>query len=396
MPWIIRKRENEWCVYKRGQDGEPTGDALGCHESEDGARKQMAALHANVAEFTLSELREHEFKGQFPDVPTYAHVDVDLLHKNDPDPFYVVLPVARVGEVSANGLVYDEELVSEIEAQLPGLGGIRGHNFDATAFPVESHDVVGHVREGDTLWAKLYVPPGEGREDMRRRKARGGKVGTSILGKFAKRIAEANGQWRAKGLKLESLDLGPITRTALNLGGAFAVVSELSDTVEDGMDKEQVIAELTPGDLPQALRDAIIREHEAASETDNVVAELRAELSDKAAVIAELTGKIDQFKREAFEHRLDGRIAEMVQVEKLRPIVRRAVLATLPADASDEQAEKALAEYLDGDEYQPLARAMVAELSGPHAFVGGKGADNWRDELAKNAPEIAKKLGVAR
>ena len=235
--------------------------------------KEPPAVAENRATVIAEYL--HEFKGGFPDVPTYSHVDVSLLHKNDPEPFYVVLPVARVGEVSANGLIYDEELVSEIEAQLPGLGGIRGHNFDHTQFPVEAHDVVGHVREGDTLWVKLYVPPGEGREDMRRRKARGGKVGTSILGKFAKRIAEANGQWRVRGLKLESLDLGPITRTALDLGGAFAVVSELETDpkMEDGeMDRAQVIAELTPGDLPQALRDAIIREHEAALKTDDTIA----------------------------------------------------------------------------------------------------------------------------
>lgn len=348
---------------------------------------------------TLAEIREHEFKGAFPDVPTYEHVDVDLLIKNDPDPFFVILPVARIGEVSGNGLVYDEELVSEIEAQLPGLGGIRGHNFDAAAFPVESHDVVGHVREGDTLWAKLYVPPGEGREDMRRRKARGGKVGTSILGKFAKRISEANGQWRAKGLKLESLDLGPITRTALNLGGAFAVVSELeSETVEDGdMDREQVIAELKPGDLPQTLREAIIREHEAASETVNTVAELRAELGEKDTLIAELTNTVNGYKRAAREHRLDSQIAEMVKVEALRPMVKRAVTVKLAEDASDEQMDQALAEYLDGDEYKPIAEALVAQATGPHAFVGaGNGNGNWREELAENAGEIAKKLGVAR
>lgn len=350
---------------------------------------------------TLAEIREHTFKGAFPDVPTYEQVDMALLVKDDPDPFFVVLPVARVGETSANGLLYDEELVSEIEAQLPGIGGIRGHNMDQTAFPVEAHDVVGHVRDGDTLWAKLYVPPGESREDMRRRKARGGKVGTSILGKFAKRVALAGGKaWRAQGLKLESLDLGPITRTALNLGGAFAVVSELetpeTDTVEDGdMDREQFLSELTAADVPQAVRETIIREHQAAANTEDTLAEMRQSVTERDAVIAELTDKMKTYERAAFVARLDGQIAEMVKVATLRPIVKRAVLATLDDDADDDTAAQKLAEYLDSDEYKPLAQAMVAELAGPRALVGNKPTEtDWRDEYVENAHKLAKEAGV--
>lgn len=47
MPYVIRKNESQWCVYKEGADGEPTGESLGCHDSESGAQEQMRALYAN-------------------------------------------------------------------------------------------------------------------------------------------------------------------------------------------------------------------------------------------------------------------------------------------------------------------------------------------------------------
>lgn len=47
MPWKAIERDGEWCVYKLGSDGEPTGDALGCHPSKAEAQRQVAALYAN-------------------------------------------------------------------------------------------------------------------------------------------------------------------------------------------------------------------------------------------------------------------------------------------------------------------------------------------------------------
>jgi hypothetical protein len=46
MPWVIRKENDTWAVYKEGPDGEPVGDALGTHASEAEAKEQMAALYA--------------------------------------------------------------------------------------------------------------------------------------------------------------------------------------------------------------------------------------------------------------------------------------------------------------------------------------------------------------
>lgn len=50
MPWMIVSANDEHCIYKKGEDGQPTGKSLGCHPSREAAMKQMAALHANVKE----------------------------------------------------------------------------------------------------------------------------------------------------------------------------------------------------------------------------------------------------------------------------------------------------------------------------------------------------------
>lgn len=44
MPYKIRKRDGKWCVVKKS---DPDGDSLGCHDDQDGAKTQLAALYAS-------------------------------------------------------------------------------------------------------------------------------------------------------------------------------------------------------------------------------------------------------------------------------------------------------------------------------------------------------------
>jgi hypothetical protein len=48
MPWKIKKNsEGQYCIHKEGADGEPTGEPLHCHPTEEAAKQQLAALYAN-------------------------------------------------------------------------------------------------------------------------------------------------------------------------------------------------------------------------------------------------------------------------------------------------------------------------------------------------------------
>ncbi len=46
-PWDVFKEGDKWRVYKLDADGQPTGDPLGEHDTEEEARAQMRALYAS-------------------------------------------------------------------------------------------------------------------------------------------------------------------------------------------------------------------------------------------------------------------------------------------------------------------------------------------------------------
>lgn len=55
MPYIIQKNDkDEYCVYKKDEEGNPTGDSFGCHPTEEKAQAQIEAMYANE---TKSEIR---------------------------------------------------------------------------------------------------------------------------------------------------------------------------------------------------------------------------------------------------------------------------------------------------------------------------------------------------
>lgn len=44
MPYLTRKRSDKHCVFKESVDGGPTGDSLGCHDTQEQARDQIIAI----------------------------------------------------------------------------------------------------------------------------------------------------------------------------------------------------------------------------------------------------------------------------------------------------------------------------------------------------------------
>ncbi len=246
----------------------------------------------------ISESKLHSFKGKFPDVPTYPHVDTELLYQGDAAPFHITLAIAKVGEISGNGLVYDEELVTAIESQLPGLGGIRGHQREddlSYGFPFDAVDWIGSVRVGETLWAKGYVPPSDTREDIRRRMARGAGIGTSVFGD-ALRETLNGGKWRAKEFKLDSLDLGKPGRVARRVGsGAFKITSEFMEE-----DNSMGDTNITLNDVPQSVREQIVREAQVHADAARV-GELNTRISELQNEKTQLETQVTEAKQQVAE-----------------------------------------------------------------------------------------------
>lgn len=328
-----------------------------------------------------------EFRGGYPTIDVDPRVNLDALTKNDDDPFYVTLPIARIGEVSSNGLFYDEELVKAIEEQVVGKGGTMGHikpEERNTAFPVEDVDWVGVTRENGTTWGKAYVPPGSAREYLRRLMARGGKLATSIYGPYEKRETHGKSSYKMRGFKLESLDLAPADRAALQLGGQFAITAqmELDDNLEsDDMNREEIIAELTTEDIPQNLREQIIQGWREEGDKQDLVSELENERDDGLKIIAELQGRLEAYETQEFEATLDGKLAKLVdwqvkgdeaekKVTSFKSTLRNRILSELSGKTSQEDIDAVSAEVWD--EMKPIAETIRDALTGPPAVVSSK------------------------
>lgn len=382
---------------------------------------------------TIAETSLHTLKGDFPEIEIYSHIDTDLLYKGDADPFHIVLPIAEIGRISKNGLEYDTALVSAIAEQLQtGIGGIRGHIPDdrlSTAYPVDAVLWIGHEQRGDVLYAKGYVPPGETRDDIRRKKAIGGTVGTSIFGNAVREQSnpKKRNSWRAKEFKLEQVDLAPSQRAALENRRGFQITKEMQEGEEMPELENKIV---TVADVPDTIREQILRESDLSKKVERVtemetrVTELEGQVSelatykqivleirttlgkdtDTAAAVAEqhamasklaemlgveysnvtitvqeMHEKIKEFAKKEFEGAVDTTIAELTnwnattdagkaKIVAFRKNLRRAVVSELGSERAAEKITET-AQKLWDEEFSLIGASVVAELGGPAALV---------------------------
>lgn len=358
------------------------------------------------------QVREYvigEFRGSFPDVPVAPGVDMEALRANDGDPLFLTMPVVpKVGATSHNGLLYDEALAASIVAQINDKRpeGIFGHLRDeerSTAFPEPAAIWVGAKLIGDQVWGKAYVVSDAAKSRIRRLRAAGGQIATSIYGKGDFEQVKP-GVRRLKSFDLESLDFAPPARAALRNGTTPILTAELEQENPD-MNKEQLIAELTAGDIPAALRDQIVAEAQAAGSNQRTIAELRQQVTDRDALVAELQTTVAEYQRQRFDTDLDTRIAELTawnvtgdanlaKVAAFRRTLKSRIVAELGEERdADKVAETVTAMWTD---LQPLAETLRDALAGPPAAVGAKpaGRQAWKDELVSKAGELRAQYGI--
>jgi hypothetical protein len=348
-----------------------------------------------MSEEIVREYFVGEFRGSFPDVPIADGVDIEAIRQRDPDPMFVTLPVAEIGAVSNNGLLYDEALVDSIAEQINRNrpGGIFGHLKEeerSTSFPLPAGLWVGALKVGQTLWAKSYISPGAARDYVGNLKAVGAQLATSIYGR-GKSEKVREGVRRLLSLKLESLDFAPPGRAALGLGAVPYVTAEMSPAMAaDEMDleqepimadKAQVIAELTVADIPAPLREAIVAEASKQDQTQQTIAELTSTVTAKDAVIAELTSAVEEMRRERVTTAIEAAVAELTdwqvadedgkaKLAKLRGLLRGQIATRL----GDQQTVERVAEIAGAawEDIKPIAEMVRDALAGPAAVVNGR------------------------
>lgn len=358
----------------------------------------------------IREYQISEFRGEFPDVPVASGVDVAALKEIDADPLFVTLPVVpEVGAISKNGLLYDEALVNSIEEQInakrpgAGMGHLKNDERD-TAFPLPSGMWVGAKRFGQTLWAKAYVPPGAARDHIKRLKAIGGQIATSIYG-TGQFDAVSKGVRRLSNFTLESLDFAPPDRAALGYGAAPLVTAEMETDNEEGQQemptKEEILASLTAADVPAQVREQIVQEHTQTTGQ----AERVQELTDQVTV---LETAVAEYRRKENERAIDIRVLELTnwqvkdeagkaKLESLRRMLRSQMVAEMGSDVTAERITEIAAKVWD--ELKPIAETVRDALAGPPALVSGKDRGNGAgitplEDTAENRQKAMSRMGI--
>lgn len=339
---------------------------------------------------TIREYSIGQFRGNFPDVPIATGVNMDELRELDADPMFVTLPVIpEVGATSRNGLLYDEALAISITKQINDNkpGGIFGHLKDEdrdSAFPIPDGQWVGASRDGKTVWGKAYIPPGAARDHIRRLKAVGGSIATSIYGKGAYE-AVSDGVRRLKDFTLESVDFAPPERAALGYAASPHVTRELETSEEQNEMGETIVAEITAKDVPAPVKEQIIADWQKGSETQERISELETQIADRDTVIETLQTRLAEMQAQEFDSALNGKVAELVnwqaksdeakgKVEAFQRMVKEQILTRV----GDERTADKVAEVADEvwSDLKPLAETVRDALAGPAAVVPSRVRSN--------------------
>jgi hypothetical protein len=303
-----------------------------------------------------------ELRGGYPDVQIASDVDYAGLIAGDPTPVFLTLPIGKAGVTSGNKRHYDEVWLQELERQtLTGKPvGLMGHlstTDRAHSFPPEAIHWVGALREGDTLWGKGYVPPGEARQRIQRYKAQGKKIATSI-------DAYAEGAWdeslkayrmTAASMKLNQIDIAPADRAGISdLAAVPALSTEMNTSAETpqedqqeddpAMDKLTIINEMTAEDarlLPDSVRAAIVAAVPTPAEVA-LIAELRTELgleagADIKAHVAEMKTTQETQRKAAITNRIKELVEDGIKVADVRGVVTELVEAKQPKTLDEVQ-----------------------------------------------------------
>lgn len=354
-----------------------------------------------------------EFKGNHPkNIPLFPGVDIDSLTAGDNEPKYVILPVAEADVVSANGIYYSEEFVSEIERQMIAKRptGNQGHIKDEdreTVFPTPAGYWVGATRTGKTLWGKAYLPPNHPmREMVLRALAVGGGMATSIYGTGNRVWDKTRAAFVAiaKEFNLEHIDFAPSERAGVgSLARVPVVVSEMKHQEDMKMpEKADIIKELTVGDIPQPLKDAIVGESSAVK----VLAEMRQQLGlgekdDLTKVIAELKAKKDKIETDAIEAAIISEVKAQVMpsvtvetdgVKAVRGTIAEFVRARKPGLGDVSKVVKEIAE---GDLAKGLYAGVVTSAMGP-ALGHSAGGQQGQAGSGMLSPESQKALAESK
>jgi hypothetical protein len=328
----------------------------------------------------------HELRGSYPEITISSDIDYSALIAGEADPMFITLPIGKANVKSGNGRFYDEAWLQELERQTLATRpiGLMGHLSEAErshAMPPEAIFWLATARVDDVLWAKGFVPSGPAKERIKRYKASGKSIATSIDAFAEGKWSDALGAYHmnAASMRLNQIDIAPAERAGVaDLARVPHITTEMeSEALEPEQepimaekDKLTILQELTPDDarlLPKAVRDAILAEQAAPPEVAEVQ-EMRQALGvDGKANLAALVTEMKQAQETQRQATIRSRITELatagIKLEAVRGMVTELVAARNPQ--SVQEAETAYNEVAQSAHVTELLKTQVQTTMGP-------------------------------
>jgi 2'-5' RNA ligase len=162
MPWDVFSENGKHCVYKVGDDDQPIGDSLGCHDSPEEAMEQVSALHANEA---AKAVKAHTGAIVALMIPPEVAGKLALPGGEPPEEMHITL--AYLGETGGISSKAARAMVQEWAARTPPVTGmVNGvgkfnHDDDGQAAFYVSFDAPSLPRLHDSLMSHIeyQYPP---------------------------------------------------------------------------------------------------------------------------------------------------------------------------------------------------------------------------------------------
>lgn len=362
-----------------------------------------------------------EIRRDYPDVPLAPGVDLERLKKSDSEPFFVTLPLVKVGGRSGNGFTWQEpdvrRVVEEINQKKPegGVGHIKPEDR-ATHYEMPKLRWVGAIIVDGQSYGKAYIPKyaSEVREFFTNADAVGARVGTSVYG--------VRGEKGLADMTLEKIDLGHPDRVGSK---DSAAIPKITSEIQDKQDEQDKRTEDDDVEANDKLVAELERQRDTANATvaelqgklgshDTIVAELDQQKADYAALVSELNlGDKPLVKAKALVNELaglrqyklvseiDGLLGDekVVKNQLVRPLLRKFLVKKdgTPLVESVDDARAIIQEQLEDPDMIELSKQLVSEQRGGGAYVGGGNngdSKNKLEDTPDNRQKARSKFGV--
>jgi hypothetical protein len=342
--------------------------------------KQVSTLASEISILTPAEAQTNE-------VPFAEGFDLEALKLVDESPVFATVKIRASRGDQGKGPLYDEALLQKLAAQFNTKRppGYKGHQ--------KAEDVEWQYREPVTSWVgaryqtgadgtgellvKGYVPTTA--QDLRTqlKLAEAGADMVNSVSIFGMREVDRSSN-RVMNFDLWSLDWTPKGRAGMETE-LVSVSGEQAK--ENEMTRDEVIASLTAGDVPEGIANALRQEGIDSVQADlGIAGEMRVILEldddvDPDAVVEAVRGLTSKAKADELATRVDSAIdGSEITAEMAKEAVRDYVLSTISASSTDEDIAGEISSALD----KPYIKALVDGTSIP-VISGGAGDSSESD-----------------